>query len=112
MLFRSVAMKKTLVNIEKFLGLGVMGFRRFGSAALDLCYIAAGRADAFFEIGLNAWDFAAGAFIAQEAGALVTGLNKHTLKAEKSYVTAANPAMHKILLEVLLETEKEYEGNL
>jgi myo-inositol-1(or 4)-monophosphatase len=52
----------------------VRDIRRIGSAALDLCNVAAGRVDAFYEAHLNAWDFAAGALIAAEAGAVVTGL--------------------------------------
>ena len=49
----------------------IRDIRRFGSAALDLCAVAAGRVDAYYEHGLNAWDFAAGLLIAQEAGAKV-----------------------------------------
>ena len=48
--------------------------RRFGSAALDLCAVAAGRLDAYFESGLHRWDYAAGALIAGEAGCVVSGL--------------------------------------
>lgn len=47
--------------------------RRLGAASLDLCALAAGRIDAYFEAGLNAWDFAAGGLIAREAGCVVTG---------------------------------------
>jgi myo-inositol-1(or 4)-monophosphatase len=52
----------------------VRDIRRFGSAALDLCAAAAGRVDAYYELELNPWDFAAGALIAAEAGLTVTGL--------------------------------------
>lgn len=52
----------------------VRDIRRAGSAALDLCAVASGRLDAYYERGLNAWDLAAGALIAAEAGATVTGL--------------------------------------
>ncbi len=52
----------------------VRDIRRFGSAALDLCAVAAGRLDAYFERGLNPWDMAAGALIAREAGARIEGL--------------------------------------
>ncbi|TFV53242.1 inositol monophosphatase [Blastococcus sp. TF02A-35] len=52
----------------------VRDIRRFGSAALDLCAVAAGRVDAYYELGLNPWDHAAGALVAAEAGAVVTGL--------------------------------------
>ncbi|MEQ9423447.1 MAG: inositol monophosphatase family protein [Cyclobacteriaceae bacterium] len=48
------------------------GLRRMGSAAVDLCYVACGRADAFFEYNLNPWDVAAGTLIVQEAGGTVT----------------------------------------
>ncbi len=48
------------------------GLRRPGSAALDLCFVACGRYDGFFEKGIKPWDIAAGALIAKEAGALVT----------------------------------------
>ena len=53
----------------------VRDIRRGGSAAVDLCSVAAGRLDAFFERGLNYWDYAAGGLIAREAGALVGGLS-------------------------------------
>jgi len=52
----------------------VRDIRRFGSAALDLCTVAAGRVDAYYELHLNPWDYAAGALVAAEAGAVVTGL--------------------------------------
>jgi myo-inositol-1(or 4)-monophosphatase len=48
------------------------GVRRIGAAAADLCYLACGRVDAFFEYNLNAWDVAAGALIIEEAGGTVT----------------------------------------
>lgn len=51
------------------------GIRRFGSAAIDLCYTAAGRFDAFYEHALHAWDVAAGAFILQQAGGKTTDFN-------------------------------------
>jgi len=52
----------------------VRDIRRCGSAALDLCSVAAGRVDAYYELGLNPWDHAAGALIAAEAGAVLRGL--------------------------------------
>jgi myo-inositol-1(or 4)-monophosphatase len=52
----------------------VRDIRRFGSSALDLCGAAAGRVDAYYELELNPWDFAAGALVAVEAGVTVTGL--------------------------------------
>ncbi|MBB3085429.1 inositol monophosphatase family protein [Geodermatophilus sabuli] len=52
----------------------IRDIRRHGSAALDLCTVAAGRVDAYYELHLNRWDFAAGALVAAEAGVVVTGL--------------------------------------
>ena len=52
----------------------IADIRRIGSASLDLCFVSAGRLDGYFEVGLNAWDWAAGALIAEEAGCLVSGL--------------------------------------
>ena len=64
-------------NFDYFSKLGKMtqGVRRLGSAAIDLCYIAAGRLDGFWEFSLKAWDVAAAALIAEEAGALVTNVS-------------------------------------
>jgi myo-inositol-1(or 4)-monophosphatase len=53
----------------------VRDIRRLGSAALDLCYLAAGRVDAYYESRLNPWDFAAGGLVAAEAGAVLSGLH-------------------------------------
>jgi myo-inositol-1(or 4)-monophosphatase len=70
---------------------GVRDIRRMGSAALDLCAVASGRVDAFFEAGMYAWDWAAGSLIAREAGALVAGLGG---RAPGTWTTlAANPAL-------------------
>ena len=84
----------TLGAIRTFYDRGIMGLRRFGSAALDLCYLAAGRVDGYFEIGLNAWDFAAGEFIARQAGALVTDALGAPLELKKTYLVAGAPALH------------------
>jgi myo-inositol-1(or 4)-monophosphatase len=69
----------------------VADIRRLGSAALDLCFLAAGRVDAFFEAGLNAWDHAAGGLIAEEAGCVVSGLRGQPPSARM--VAAAGPAL-------------------
>jgi myo-inositol-1(or 4)-monophosphatase len=65
--------------------------RRFGSASLDLCAVAAGRLDAYFEAGLQTWDYAAGVLIATEAGCAASGLRN---RAPSSHLTAvAGPAL-------------------
>jgi myo-inositol-1(or 4)-monophosphatase len=70
----------------------VRDIRRLGSAALDLCFVAEGRLDVFYESGLNPWDRAAGELIATEAGVLVTGL--HGEPAGQEMTIAAPPALH------------------
>jgi myo-inositol-1(or 4)-monophosphatase len=81
------------------------GVRRLGSAALDLCYVASGRLDGFWEIRLNAWDVAAGALIAQEAGATVTNIHgTPDFISKPQSVLAANPVLHTKMLEILKES--------
>lgn len=73
--------------------------RRLGSAALDLSYVACGRFDGFWELRLSPWDVAAGALIAQEAGAVVTNIHGGTdyLSPQQS-ILAANPHIHAVML--------------
>jgi myo-inositol-1(or 4)-monophosphatase len=73
----------------------VRDIRRGGSAAVDLCSVAAGRMDAFFERGLNYWDFAAGGLIAREAGARVGGLGGRP--ESTSMAVAAGPELYRQL---------------
>lgn len=76
------------------------GVRRLGSAALDLCYVAAGRLDGFWEVRINSWDIAAGAVIVEEAGGVVTNLYGEPDYLEPPCsVLAANAVLHQQLLE-------------
>lgn len=70
------------------------GVRRRGSAALDLCYVADGRFDAFWEQGLAVWDLAAGILIVEEAGGKVTGLDGGPVPLDGSLVIATNGLVH------------------
>ena len=74
--------------------------RRLGSAALDLCYVAAGRLDGYYEHGLKAWDRAAGELVATEAGARVTGLRG---RPPGAVTVAASPAVADELCTLLEE---------
>ena len=78
----------------------VRDVRRGGSAALDLCAVAAGRVDGYFERGTHAWDRAAGALVATEAGAVVEGF--HGAPASEEMVLAAGPALFRGLHGALL----------
>ncbi len=75
--------------------------RRLGSAALDLCYVAAGRLDGFWEQRLRPWDTAAGALIVQEAGGRVTDLDGQPFTPFDGNVLASNGPLHGPMLEVV-----------
>lgn len=79
----------------------VQDIRRFGAAALDFCYLAAGKAGVFFEARLCPWDYAAGSLIAQEAGVVVTALSGAPLDFyRKCSVLAGTPTAHRQLLAI------------
>jgi myo-inositol-1(or 4)-monophosphatase len=88
----------------------VRDIRRGGSAAVDLCSLAAGRLDAFYERGLHDWDFAAGGLIAREAGAQVAGL--HGRPASESMTLAAGPGLFAELHDLLASLDPEHDAEL
>ena len=77
------------------------GVRRPGSAALDLCYVAAGRVDGFWEIGLNVWDVAAGALMIREAGGRISDYRGTDKYLENGDVVAGNPKIYAALSKLL-----------
>jgi myo-inositol-1(or 4)-monophosphatase len=77
------------------------GIRRFGSAALDLCYVACGRFDGFWEQSLNPWDTAAGALIATEAGAVVTDFSNAPYTIDRRDILATNGSIHQEMVSLL-----------
>ena len=77
------------------------GVRRAGAAALDLAYVACGRLDAFWELGLSPWDMAGGALLIQEAGGLVGDLNGDQGYMQSGDIAAATPKVFTALLEAL-----------
>ena len=76
------------------------GIRRAGAASLDLAYVAAGRLDAFWQIGLSPWDMAAGALLIREAGGLVSDINSSENFLESGNIVAGNPKCFKAVLQV------------
>jgi myo-inositol-1(or 4)-monophosphatase len=76
------------------------GIRRAGAAALDLAYVAAGRLDAFWEIGLAPWDIAAGALLVREAGGLIGDFSGEAGYMESGNVVCGNPKCFKAVLQV------------
>ena len=86
----------------------IRDIRRGGSASVDLCMVAAGRLDAFYERGLNYWDYAAGGLIAAEAGARVTGLEGRP--AGTSLTVAAGPGLYEELTAFLASLNPERDA--
>ena len=79
----------------------VSGIRRAGSAALDLAYVASGRLDGFWEIGLKEWDIAAGTLIVQEAGGLVSDFSGGNDYFNTGNIIVGNPKVHKGILQTI-----------
>jgi len=79
----------------------VRGIRRDGSAALDLCYLAAGRVDAYWELKLHAWDVAAGLLILEEAGGRASDLRGGPAPASGAELVASNGPLHEQVLAVV-----------
>lgn len=93
-----------LDNFDNFARLSKLslGVRRLGSAALDLCYVAAGRFEGFWELALNSWDVAAGGLICLEAGATVTNVRGGgDFLSPPQSIVAATPGIHASLLTAL-----------
>jgi myo-inositol-1(or 4)-monophosphatase len=90
-------------HLEAYLGMfsglfkEAAGIRRAGSAALDLAYVAAGRLDGFWEIGLKPWDMAAGVLLIREAGGIVTDFDNGGTYLESGNLIAANTKMRQII---------------
>jgi len=96
--FKAKQHSATLINIVSKLFTQCADFRRTGSAALDLAYVAAGRVDGFFEINLKPWDFAGGELLVREAGGLVcdfTGGHNYIMTGN---LVAGNPRVVKAML--------------
>jgi myo-inositol-1(or 4)-monophosphatase len=99
--FKEMAHVDSYVGQMKTVMRNSSGLRRAGAAALDLAYVAAGRFDAFWEMGLSAWDMAAGALMIQEAGGLVGDLAGEPGYLEKGDIAAATPKVFPELLRAL-----------
>lgn len=92
---------KSYLKVLEYFMQSTRGIRRFGSAAVDLVYVACGRFDAFFEYSLNPWDVAAGAFIVREAGGRVTDFSGGDNFLFGKEIIAANQGIATDVLEII-----------
>jgi myo-inositol-1(or 4)-monophosphatase len=87
------------------------GVRRPGAAALDLCYVAAGRLDAFWEMGLSQWDIAGGALLIREAGGIVSGLDGSEDFLHTGHVLTGTPKVYSALAQLFAaDIRKFFDG--
>ncbi|MGM0688714.1 MAG: inositol monophosphatase family protein [Bacillota bacterium] len=98
---RGTIMRKTLDSIEKLFEANIHGIRRFGSAALDLCWVACGRFDAYFEYTISSWDFAAGMLILEEAGGRCTNQKGGRLDLNSNGIAVSNGKFHNEFLNIV-----------
>ena len=107
--FKRKDMTEYYLTLFKNIFLGVSDIRRAGSAALDLAYIACGRFDGFFEIGLGPWDCAAGSLMIMEAGGAITNFGGGDDFLSTGNIVAGNALIHSVLLHKVQEV---FEGIL
>ncbi|MFH1844522.1 MAG: inositol monophosphatase family protein [bacterium] len=93
--------------VRRFLQAPCHGVRRGGSAAIDLCHVAAGKLDGYWEMKLRPWDCAAGTLLAREAGAVVTDFQGRAGLLSGASVVAAAPGLHQTMLEMLALSGEE-----
>ncbi len=105
--FRKKEMIDAYLRLFKNIFHRVSDIRRAGSAAIDLAYLACGRCDGFFEIGLSTWDVAAGSILIKEAGGMVTDFGGGSDYLSTGNIVAGTPALHE---EILKEVKGIFKG--
>lgn len=99
---RGPLMERTLESLRLLYKANIRGMRRMGSAALDLCYVACGRFDAYFEYRLSPWDFAAGMLLVEEAGGVFTDSDGNNNGLLSKGVTSSNGSLHDAFCSIVL----------
>jgi len=96
---------KSVLDLFRRMVLVAQGVRRVGSAALDLCYVAAGRLDGFWEQSLKPWDTAAGCVILQEAGGVLSTFDGGQYTPYENTIVGSNPYIYEQMMSVIKEVE-------
>jgi myo-inositol-1(or 4)-monophosphatase len=99
--FRDQRYMDAYLEMLRTLSRDTAGVRRPGSAALDFAYVAAGRLDGFWELGLSAWDFAAGTLLVQEAGGTVSDIRGGSRHFDSGNVVAGNVRLHREIIDAI-----------
>jgi myo-inositol-1(or 4)-monophosphatase len=110
--FRQLEHLDEYVRMFKSITEQTAGIRRPGAAALDLCYVAAGRLDGFWEMGLSPWDMAAGSLLILEAGGLVSDFDGEPNYLGAGHIVCGNPKVHGQLLALVREVHQHPERSL
>jgi myo-inositol-1(or 4)-monophosphatase len=99
-------------NLEYFAAFAVRAraIRRAGAAALDLCYVAAGRFDGFWELKLHPWDIAAGSLMVEEAGGRTTDFSGGPYTIDTTHMVASNGLIHDEIIRTIAEVDSEGDG--
>ncbi len=108
---RDEVVQRNLEYLKRFLLAQCHGVRRAGSAAIDLCHVAAGKLDGYWEMNLRPWDVAAGCLAAREVGAVVSDFSGRDGFLDGRQIVAAAPGLHAQLLEVLRNESATGEGS-
>lgn len=98
---RGRIMETTLDSIHRLFTSNIRGIRRSGSAALDMCWVAGGRFDGYFEYQLSAWDYAAGMLIVREAGGVCDDSEGNPIALSATGIVTSNGKIHKEFLDIV-----------
>ncbi|MBN1604213.1 MAG: inositol monophosphatase [Chitinispirillaceae bacterium] len=106
---RDNLMERTLLSIHRLFKANIRGIRRMGSAALDICWVASGRFEGYFEYQLSPWDFAAGAFILTEAGGVFGDVDGVERGVFSRGTICSNGLIQNALVELVKERDEKWE---
>jgi myo-inositol-1(or 4)-monophosphatase len=105
---RGILMERTLLSIHRLFKANIRGIRRFGSAALDICWVACGRFEGYFEYQLSPWDFAAGQLILKEAGGVFSDIDGVERELHSKGTICSNGLIHDTFVELVKEREESW----
>jgi myo-inositol-1(or 4)-monophosphatase len=109
---RDETVAQIVAILKRFLLAQCHGVRRAGSAAIDLCHVAAGKLDGYWEMKLRPWDVVAGTLIAREAGVVVTDFSAKAGFLAGEQIVAALPGLHSRMLAVIQDVMREFGGDV